>query len=129
MSRRRRCRVANGKARRKGRWGEEIAAKFLENKGLKIIGRNYTKKFGEIDIIAMDGDVLVFVEVKAAVNPQFHPIEQVTKRKQRILKKMAEIYLAENELLGEVDCRFDVVTVQRLDDKIVVEHFPDAFGM
>ena len=59
--------------------GEELAAAFLKRSGLKILKRNYTSPTGEIDIIARDGDMVVFVEVKTRTDDQFGPPEQPQK--------------------------------------------------
>lgn len=94
-----------------GNYGEKIATDFLIEKGFKIIEQNYHFGHGEIDIIAKDNNVLVFVEVKTRKNLEFgDPILAVTKNKQRQLKKIAEAYLYEKEITN-TDCRIDVIGI------------------
>jgi len=91
--------------------GEDIAADLLKGKNYEIIERNYRYGHGEIDIVAKIGDVLVFVEVKTRKNLEFGPPElAVTKNKQRQIRKVAEMYLVENEIT-DLDCRMDVVAI------------------
>lgn len=91
--------------------GEVAAKKYLEEKGYRILGENYAGRMGEIDLIAKDGDTLVFVEVKARENTAFgEPIEAVTPQKVRKIALTAQQYLVQKRLLGS-DVRFDVVEV------------------
>ncbi len=94
-----------------GRSGEDLACRELERRGYAILARRHRTRFGEIDIIAMDDGVLVFVEVKARRATAFGtPAESVTWRKQNRLQRLAAAYLAANRL-GAQPCRFDIVTV------------------
>ena len=106
--------------------GERVAAAFLKRQGLRVIARNYRVAAGEIDLIARDGDVLVFVEVKA--RRRGLPAEAVTTEKQRRLTLAALHYLKRHRLL-ECRCRFDVVSVLWPDDdgEPIVEHYRNAF--
>jgi len=110
--------------------GEEIAVELLEEKGYKIIERNYRFGKGEIDIIAMDPETnyTVFVEVKSRKNLEFgDPVYAITKNKIKQIKRMAELYLYDKEI-NEIDCRFDVITVLlRGKQKPVIEHYVNAF--
>ena len=83
---------------KKGSFGEEIASKYLQNKGYKIISRNYRlPRWGEIDIIAMSEGYLCVVEVRSLHSGQFEdPILSVTENKKRILLRSAKYFL-ENE--------------------------------
>lgn len=115
--------------RLQGRQGESEAVSFLENKGYRIIRRNFGKRGGEIDVIAEDPEkTLVFVEVKTAFQMHFgDPAFWVSKKKQRTIGKIAEIYLAE-ENLQDRKCRFDVVTViMKKGQRPAVNHFENAF--
>jgi putative endonuclease len=90
-----------------GAWGEDQAAEYLINNGL----RNYRTREGEIDLIAIDGDTLVFVEVKTRANLDFgYPEEAVTEEKLAHIHIAAEEYLAEH--LDVTDWRLDVVAIQ-----------------
>ena len=94
-----------------GKAGEEIALKFLKEKGFEIIEQNYRYGHGEIDIIAKDGEIIVFIEVKTRKNLEFGPPEMsVTKNKQRQIRKIAGAYLLEKNI-KDVDCRLDVVAI------------------
>jgi putative endonuclease len=111
----------------RGKVGEDLAAKFLERNGLKIIQRNYRFERGEIDIIAEEREVLVFVEVKARRSQAFgEPHEAVTARKQQQIRKVAEGYLFLHEI-NDKECRFDIVAIHYAGSKISIEHFENAF--
>ena len=93
-----------------GRIGEEAAARYLRAKGYRLQERNYRCALGELDLIAWQGKVLAFVEVKTRSSVSFaRPVENVTRAKQRKLSRLAKTYLAHRRL----DClsRFDVVEV------------------
>ncbi len=91
--------------------GEAVARRFLEGLGFRILEENFACPVGEIDLIAQEGDVLVFVEVKARRSPRFGaPVEAVHPRKQRQLLRVAEIYMRDRRL--RVPCRVDVVAVE-----------------
>ncbi len=95
----------------KGRRGEDLAAAFLGERGWKILDRNYRYDRGEIDIVALDGSEIVFVEVKARESDAFGaPEESISPFKEEQLKKVAEGYLFERNLEGQT-CRFDVVAI------------------
>lgn len=115
-------------AQEMGRAGEEIACAYLRRKNYLIVGRRFRMFRGEIDIIARDGSTLVFVEVKSRADESFgRPEESVTPGKQRQIRKIAQGYLVENPL-GELDCRFDVISVLFGDGTDYrLEHFKDAF--
>lgn len=110
--------------------GEEIAARFLTQRGFEILARNQRSRLGEIDLVARDGATLVFVEVKTRWGPAAEPPQAaVDGRKQRRLARLALDYLA-REWLRDLACRFDVVAVT-LDPEggpPRVEHFPGAFA-
>jgi len=106
--------------------GEKLAAGFLKKSGLKILKRNYTSPTGEIDIIARDGDTVVFVEVKTRTDDQFGPPEQaVGGRKQQKIRTAALHYL--QGLKEQPAARFDIVSIYVRGDKEEVEHIKDAF--
>lgn len=111
-----------------GRYGEELAAAWLKNKGYTIIVRNYRKPFGEVDIIALDCGCLVFVEVKTRRSKQFGlPAESVTVKKQHQISKVASEYLSRT---GNLDnqCRFDVISVFLPDNQPpIIDQIANAF--
>ena len=94
-----------------GRRGERLAVRFLRKQGCKVLRRNCRTRFGEIDIIARDGDEVVFVEVKTrSLRSWGAPESAVTPAKQRKIVRVAEQYLVERGL-EDRPCRFDVVAV------------------
>ncbi len=94
----------------KGLAGEVLAARFLREKGYTILSSNYRSRFGEIDIIAMDGRYIVFVEVKArSEHSMILPREAVTQSKQQKILKTAAIYM--RRYPSNLQPRFDVVEV------------------
>ncbi|MFQ5839350.1 MAG: YraN family protein [Candidatus Methylomirabilales bacterium] len=113
-----------------GAAGEQVARAFLEQAGYKILRENYRSRLGEIDLIAMEGEVLVFVEVKARQSRRFGtPQEAVGGEKQRQILRVASAFLMESRL-GEIPCRFDVVAVtfRKGARGPMVEHIRDAFS-
>ena len=113
-----------------GRAGEDEAARLLKKNGFKMIDRNYRCRFGEVDIIATDGAVLVFVEVKTRSPSSFGtPAEAVTPRKQGKLIKTARHYISENPKKADSPIRFDVVSVEYADGTCKATLIKDAFGV
>ena len=112
-----------------GDTGERHAADFLSRLGYKIVARQHSSRIGEIDLIAMDGQTIVFVEVKTRRTLSAGaPVEAVTARKQAQLSRAALVYLKRNGLL-ERRTRFDVVGVLMPDGQAVpaITHYRDAF--
>lgn len=112
-----------------GKIGEDLARQRLEDLGYRIIKANYTCVLGEIDLIARDGDVLVFVEIKTRKKQSLGLAkEAVTKKKQVKLSKVALAYMKYNKLLGS-KARFDVVAVGVSEGKKEIEIVKDAFEL
>jgi putative endonuclease len=110
---------------RRGGPDESLAAAYLERQGLKILERNYRCRFGEIDIIAAGGAVLVFVEVRARRSEDYGGAAgSITAAKRRRLVAAARHYLAAHG--SDRPCRFDVVLVRGSERR--VEWLTDAFG-
>lgn len=98
-----------------GRTGEDLAAKHLTEQGYVILERNYAAPQGELDLIALDGDTLVFVEVKTRSSNAFGAPElAVDRRKQERMVKAALGYL-KHKKLHQMPCRFDVVAIGGAD--------------
>lgn len=96
-----------------GKLGEDIAVKYLENHGYKILGRNYRKPWGEIDIVAQQGHELVFVEVKTQrIGFGWRPEENITRHKKHQLSRIINTYLKQSQMCGVVDWRIDVVAIE-----------------
>ena len=108
--------------RKTGQEQEVKAACFLKTQGYQILERNYRCKKGEIDLIAREGQYLVFVEVKYRKDDKKgYPAQAVDQRKQQKIRKSAMIYLKKNHLSFEQPIRFDVVEI--LGKKIrVIKH-------
>lgn len=116
------------KRQKLGKEGENLAVDFLLKKGFKVITRNYRNTFGEIDIIALEGKSLVFVEVKTRRSLEFgNPLESVNKKKQMKLKKTAYFFLNNyKEHFNEM--RFDVISIiLQNNDNPNIEHIRHAF--
>jgi putative endonuclease len=94
-----------------GKLGEDLACEELRRQGYTIHDRRFRTRWGELDIIARDGAVLVFVEVRARSGGNFgNPFESVTWQKQHRLSRMASAYLF-SKRLSDIACRFDIVGV------------------
>jgi putative endonuclease len=111
-----------------GKRGEDLACVELTRRGYAILARRYRTRFGEIDIVARDGSVLVFVEVKTRGSPRCgRAAEAVTSWKQRRLAAVALDYLARANRL-DARCRFDVVAIDGIGtDRTEVRVIADAF--
>ena len=113
-----------------GAWGETQAAKYLKKKGYRILERNWSCRFGEIDLIAADRDCLAFVEVKLRKSDAFaRAAEFVDPRKQSRLRMAAALWLSQHET--ELQPRFDVVEIYAPEGeatkKPIINHLEDAF--
>jgi putative endonuclease len=108
--------------------GERIAAAYLTDIGLRVLDRNWRCREGELDLVARDGDALVFCEVKTRRGTGFgHPVEAVTGAKQKRLRTLAQRWLAAHDEHAP-DLRFDVVGVLvRGSGPAMVTHLPGAF--
>lgn len=104
--------------------GEDLASEYLRKKGYKIIDRNFRQGYGEIDIIAVYKDVLVFVEVKTRTSQAFGtPFEAITSSKIRTMSKTAQFYKLKNPKFPEA-MRLDAISVVIKRDNILdeIEH-------
>ena len=109
-----------------GKKCEIIAQNYLKNKGYTILETNHRNKVGEIDIIAKDGDYIVFVEVKGRYSRQFgDPLEAIDERKQFKIRSTATLYLVSHRNMNS-PCRFDVISVLG-DTEHEIRHIVDAF--
>ena len=99
-----------------GDQAESIAEKFLIDKKIKIIERNYRIKAGEIDLIADDKGTITFIEVKYRKSSNFgQPFETVTHTKQQKIIRTAQSYLQKHPKLANKACRFDVISIHNQD--------------
>lgn len=98
----------------------------MRDLGYKILGRNFRTRFGEIDVVAMDGDCMVFAEVKARSGSGYGlPEEAVTRTKQRHLIKAAQIYLSQKKMSHAL-WRIDVLALTKNADAFEIRHLPNA---
>lgn len=114
-----------------GRWGEAQAAQYLKRKGYHILERNYSCRFGEIDIIAAYRKHLIFVEVKTRKDASFAQAREfVGAGKQRRVLSAASVWMANHDT--ELEPRFDVIEIYGTPDmpyrKLEIHHFEDAFS-
>lgn len=109
-----------------GSYGEDLAERFLINKGYKILQRNFRCRLGELDIIALDGAILVFIEVKTRRNQKFGlPCEAVTSEKFRHIKKTAAYYAMVSSLELN-DMRIDIIEILIKDGKHYLHHLENV---
>lgn len=109
-----------------GKEGERLAREYLQRNGYKVLETNWRFKRDEIDIIARDGNVLVFVEVKSTTSDAWgEPAGKVTVKKQKNITRAADAYVKSNEL--DMEVRFDVISllIDKTDKNI--HHIQDAF--
>ncbi len=111
-----------------GAWGEELALRYLAQQGYVLLERNYRTRYGELDLILVHKNVLIFVEVKLRRGTGFgHPLEAVTPRKQASIRSLAHQYLLDRRP-GFFDAlRFDVVGILVGSGEPEVVHVENAF--
>jgi putative endonuclease len=112
-----------------GRQGEKRAASFLKKNGIRVLARGVANQFGEIDLVGLDGDTIVFVEVRTRRSLDAgHPAESVTAEKQGRLTRAALAFLKQNRLLDRRS-RFDVVAILWPEGakSPQIEHYKNAF--
>lgn len=110
-----------------GVWAEGRIEKYLTSKGMHVVDTRYASRFGEIDLVFFDGDVLVFGEVKYRSSLAYGtPLEAVTPDKQRKLRLCARQYLSEKGT-EDCPCRFDVIALWKENGRFKVRHIKNAF--
>jgi putative endonuclease len=111
-----------------GQWGEDLAVQHLVSQGFEVLDRNWRCREGELDIVARDGAVLVFVEVKTRSGLLYgEPAEAVTSAKARRVRRLSARWLVERRPEGYWELRFDVVSVLRTAGLPEVHHLRGAF--
>ncbi len=109
-----------------GQQGEEIARKYLEEKGFRILAQNWRFKHKEIDFIALDRGFLAIIEVKTRSSTAFGGAEDfITYRKVTFLADAANAYV--EKLDGNVEVRFDIITIILMGKEPIIEHMEGAF--
>jgi len=109
---------------------EALAEDYLCAQGCRPVGRNFHSRGGEIDLITIDRQTIVFVEVKYRTNSDYgHPSELVTPKKQKNIIKTALLFLQKNPKYAMLDARFDVVSIllKKPDNEPVIEWVRGAF--
>lgn len=110
-----------------GQWAENNVAQYLEQKDYSILGRNYQKKWGEIDIIAEKNGILIFVEVKANKKELagFEPENRVNPEKLRRINRAIQTYLASKKYASEQEWQIDIISLTLDRDRGVakIKHF------
>ncbi len=95
-----------------GRWGENLATDFLINEGFQILERNYKRKGGEIDVIAVKDDTIHFIEVKTRSSAKYgHPLEAISRRKLEHMSRAAQLYMLENNIINTKAMCLDAISV------------------
>ena len=117
-----------------GRKGELIAAEYLKNHGYEILATNYHCKFGELDIVALEGEVLCFVEVKSRTSLVYGlPCEAVTARKLSHIQRCAFYYMdglkRSNRNLQYSDIRIEIIELLFLEGKEYIRHIKHGIGL
>jgi len=113
-----------------GNYGENLAVKFLKQNGYEIIEQNYRFGHGEVDIVAKERDILVFVEVKYRNNLEFGPPElAITKSKQKQVRKIAEMFISQRGKEMDFErSRIDVIAILKLpNEEPRINHIVNAF--
>ncbi len=112
-----------------GRRGEKLARRFLERLGYRIITQNYVCAAGELDLIALDGEMIVFAEVKTRRGEEAADVERaVNPAKRRQLVRVAKYYVMSKPAARKYPCRFDVVGIVSSDGgEPEIRHIRNAF--
>jgi len=115
-------------SRRRGSYWERAAESFLRSRGLKPLKRNFQARFGEIDLIMLDGETLVFAEVRYRRNDRYGSgAESVTPRKQQRIIRAARLFLQYHDPQQAHPCRFDVISIGRRNGQTDFRWIRDAF--
>ncbi|NOZ54654.1 MAG: YraN family protein [Gammaproteobacteria bacterium] len=107
---------------------ETLARHYLEAKGFTLVEKNFNCKFGEIDLVMIDHDYLVFVEVRYRTSMNFGSgAETVNQAKQSKLITSALCFLQRHKKFAQWNCRFDILSITRKNQQPAIEWIPDAF--
>lgn len=115
--------------KRIGLIGEKLAVRYIREKAYNVLACNYTTRLGEIDIIAKQGNTIVFIEVKTRTTNTFGtPSEAVDYRKQEKIQKISQQYILYKNLHKSCfNYRFDVIAVSLIGKRYKIDHIEDAF--
>ena len=110
-----------------GKYGEDLAAKYLNDRGYEIVDRNWRCSIGEIDLVALRNERYVFVEVKTRNGTGFgHPFEAITSSKVSRMRKLVAQWCIANEKAG-VTVRLDAIAVLIIGGRVAVEHLKQVY--
>lgn len=111
-----------------GKQAEELAANYLAEQNIEIVTRNFHSRFGEIDLIALDKEILLFIEVRYRKDEHFlAAIETIDQHKCKRIVITSEYYLNKHKKYQSNLCRYDVITITGALDKPVIEWIKNAF--
>ena len=111
-----------------GRIGENLAVNFLEQNNYHILTQNYHSTYGEIDIVAIDNDTLIFIEVKTRKSNLEKALSSISNAKQKKIIKTAYHFLQQNPEYENFPTRFDAIAViQKKDNRFKINHLQNAF--
>lgn len=111
----------------KGKKGENFVAQYLHNCGYTMLASNFTKQYGEVDLIAQKNDTLVFVEVKTRTNPLLDSAEIISYSKQKRIIMAAKAFLAKYAQHRDYVYRFDVALVEENNNNFCLQYIENAF--
>ena len=118
------------KSHQLGKEGEAFAAEFLTARGYVILKTNYRTRVGEIDVVAREGEVICFIEVKTRQDDGWDAFEAVDKRKQYKIRRVAQQFLINEFETEDVPARFDVLGIRSTQaGTLEAELIKDAFGI
>ena len=112
-----------------GEFGESLARDYLISKGYRILNMNYRNRFGEIDIVCMNKDLLIFCEIESRYSNSFgFPIESVTYYKQNQIIKLSKLYSMSKKYF-DYNIRYDIIEIifNNLNSSYIINHIEDAF--
>jgi putative endonuclease len=122
--------IPDGGAPVRGGWAEDLARRFLQQKGMTPLKQNYRCRRGEIDLIMRHEDTIVFVEVRYRSRSDFGSgAESVDKRKQKKLVATAQYFLGSHAATVSAPCRFDVVAISGFGSSLSLSWIPNAFDV
>ncbi len=111
-----------------GKIAESIAEQYLIKQGLKLIDRNFHSRFGEIDLIGLDQEILTFIEVRYRKNEQYLAVvETIDQHKCRKIIISSEYYLCKHKNYRAYQCRYDVIAITGELNKPAIEWIKNAF--
>lgn len=116
------------KNHQRGQWAEQVAFEYLKRKKLKLLSRNYHSPAGEIDLIMLHHETIVFIEVRfRSDNSYLHALETINEKKCTRIIKTSQHYLQTNRWAANNPCRFDVITVSEKNDNPEIGWIKNAF--